>query len=70
MASFGPPFDIDANALSADEAEAAVRALHADLHRHARLYYVEARPEVSDREYDRLYRELEAVRAAFDDIAV
>lgn len=34
------------------------------LNRHARLYYLEDRPEVSDAEYDRLYRELQALEAA------
>ena len=32
--------------------------LRKELERHNRLYYVEARPEISDRDYDRLYREL------------
>jgi DNA ligase (NAD+) len=32
--------------------------LRRELARHNRLYYVEARPEISDRDYDRLYREL------------
>jgi len=37
------------------------------LNRHARLYYVEDRPEVSDAEYDRLYRELQALEEAHPD---
>ncbi len=32
--------------------------LRAELERHNRLYYVDARPELADRDYDRLYREL------------
>lgn len=35
--------------------------LRADLRRHDRLYYVEARPEIGDADYDALYRELEAL---------
>jgi DNA ligase (NAD+) len=34
------------------------------LNRHARLYYQEDRPEVSDAEYDEMYRELEALESA------
>ncbi len=69
MSSSGPPFDIDADALSADEAGATVRALHNDLHRHARLYYVEAAPEISDAEYDRRFRLLQALEERFPDLA-
>ena len=69
MRSFGPPFDIDADALSADEAAEAAHALHADLHRHARLYYVEADPQISDAEYDRRFRLLQAIEARFPDLA-
>ena len=32
--------------------------LRQEIRRHNHLYYVEARPEITDREYDRLYREL------------
>lgn len=39
-------------------AEERVEALRATLRRHERLYYVEARPEISDAEYDELLREL------------
>ncbi len=38
--------------------------------RHNRLYYMEANPEISDAEYDKLYRELEELEAKhpeFDD---
>lgn len=37
--------------------------------RHNRLYYVEARPEISDPEYDRLLRELADLEAAHPELA-
>ncbi len=52
-------------------AEARRRAefLRAELERHNRLYYVEARPEISDREFDRLLRELQELEAAHPELA-
>jgi len=47
------------------EAHSALRRLRAAIRRHDRLYYVEAAPEISDFEYDRLYRELEALEAQY-----
>jgi DNA ligase (NAD+) len=38
--------------------------LRDEIRRHDRLYYVEARPEVGDADYDALYRELEALERA------
>ena len=35
--------------------------LRNEINRHDRLYYVEARPEIGDADYDALYRELEAL---------
>jgi DNA ligase (NAD+) len=51
-------------------AEAAARAafLSAELHRHNRLYYVEARPEISDQQFDVLLRELQDIEAKFPDL--
>jgi DNA ligase (NAD+) len=51
-------------------AEATERAtiLSTELHRHNRLYYVEARPEISDKEFDTLLRELQDIEAAFPDL--
>lgn len=37
--------------------------LRAELRRHDHLYYIEARPEISDREYDALYTELRGIEA-------
>ncbi len=43
------------------EAKERIEALRREIVRHDRLYYVEARPEISDAEYDALYRELLAL---------
>jgi DNA ligase (NAD+) len=40
-----------------------VEELRAEIRRHDRLYYVEAEPEISDREYDRLLEELKSLEA-------
>jgi len=40
-----------------------------EVRRHDRLYYVEARPEISDAAYDRLYRELQDFEKAHPDLA-
>ena len=42
--------------------------LREQIHRHDHLYYVEARPEVSDAEYDGLMRELRALEAELPDL--
>ncbi len=43
-------------------------ALRAELDRHNHLYYVEARPEISDLEFDKLLRELEAIEKEHPDL--
>ena len=50
-----------------DKAQAQQRIieLRNDLERHNRLYYIEARPEIGDREYDRLLKELEMLEEQF-----
>src|SRR5512132_2104181 len=52
------------------ESEAAVRIdeLRQELHRHNYLYYVLNRPEISDAEYDRLYRELATLEEAHPEL--
>lgn len=47
------------------EAKARIEKLRAELDRHARLYYVYDAPEISDRAYDLLYRELEDLERAY-----
>ncbi len=51
-------------------AEAAARAefLCTELHRHNRLYYVDARPVISDQDFDALLRELHGIEAQFPDL--
>ncbi len=52
---------------------AQARARHAELteeiRRHDHLYYVEAKPVISDREYDKLYRDLLDLEREFPDLA-
>lgn len=50
------------------DAEKRAARLREELSRHNRLYYVEARPDISDREYDALYDELKAIEAAHPDL--
>ena len=48
--------------MTKSDAQARVAELSAELDRHNRLYYLEAQPEVSDADYDRLMNELEQMR--------
>ncbi|MBI3630413.1 MAG: NAD-dependent DNA ligase LigA [Candidatus Rokubacteria bacterium] len=50
------------------EAARRVRKLRQEIRRHDRLYYVEARPEISDAEYDALVRELGDLEARYPDL--
>ncbi|MGK0184979.1 MAG: DNA ligase (NAD+) [Verrucomicrobiales bacterium] len=45
-----------------------VKELTAELERHNRLYYTEARPEISDHEYDRRLRELTDLEQEFSEL--
>ncbi len=47
------------------EAELRIAWLSAELNRHLRLYHQEDAPEISDAEYDELFRELSALQAAY-----
>jgi DNA ligase (NAD+) len=51
-------------------AEKRIQALHQELARHARLYYHEDAPEISDAEYDRRFRELEALETEWPELAL
>ena len=52
-----------ADADAGDVAERLER-MRGELRRHSYLYYVESRPEIDDREYDRIFEELQALEAA------
>jgi DNA ligase (NAD+) len=45
-----------------------IEELRVEIRRHERLYYVDAAPEVSDAEYDRLYRDLADLETAYPDL--
>jgi len=49
--------------------ESRIRQLRSELERHNRLYYQHAEPEISDSEYDKLYRELEELEAKHPEFA-
>lgn len=46
-----------------------IRQLRDELARHNRLYYTDAAPEISDADYDRLYRELEVLETKHPEFA-
>lgn len=48
-----------------EKASRRARKLREQLHRHNHLYYVLARPGISDRQYDNLYRELQDIEEAW-----
>src|ERR1700681_1416434 len=50
------------------QAEARIAKLQTAIRHHDYLYYVEERPEVSDAEYDKQYRELVALEEQFPDL--
>src|SRR5438046_4544451 len=50
------------------EAAQRIAELREHIHHHDYLYYVEARPEIADAEYDRLIRELRDLEARFPDL--
>ena len=51
--------------MNRDEAKKRIDFLRAEIERHDRLYYVEARPVIGDRDYDLLYEELLALERAY-----
>ena len=57
-------------ALTRDEAKLRVSALSSELTRHNVLYHTKGNPEVSDWEYDLLFRELTSLEARFPDLAL
>ncbi len=57
-----------ASGMTRADAAQRLTELREQIHHHDFLYYVEARPEVSDAEYDALMRELRALEASFPDL--
>ena len=57
-----------ANNLSRDAAIERIQFLRDSLNRHNHLYYNLAKPEISDREYDALYHELDELEKKFPDL--
>jgi DNA ligase (NAD+) len=51
------------------DADQRIAELREQIRHHDYLYYAEARPEITDAEYDRLMRELAGLEAAFPDLA-
>ena len=54
--------------LSQRSPEGEIAAIRSEIERHNRLYYVEATPEISDLEFDRLLKRLEALEAAHPEL--
>ena len=54
--------------MTRNQATKRIAELRSTIRHHDFLYYVEDRPEVSDEEYDRLYRELVALEEKFPDL--
>ena len=44
--------------------------LRSEINRHNRLYYVDAAPEIGDKEYDRLVKQLEAIESEHPDLII
>ncbi|HOG49375.1 MAG TPA: NAD-dependent DNA ligase LigA [Lentisphaeria bacterium] len=49
-------------------AQERIDVLRAEIRRHDRLYYVDAAPEISDHDYDRLYQELKDLEQAWPEL--
>ncbi len=59
---------MDPLTLDPEEARREMARLRSELHHHGYLYYVEARPAVSDEEYDRLFRRLQELERAYPEL--
>ena len=58
------------DSLNSTAARKEIEKLRSDIERHNRLYYVEAAPEISDREYDALLKRLEEIEAQFPELVM
>src|SRR6185436_8659659 len=56
------------SALTRAQAERRLPILREEIRRHERLYYAQAKPEISDEAYDALERELRDLEAQFPDL--
>jgi DNA ligase (NAD+) len=54
--------------MNRDQADKNIRLLRSEIAIHDRLYYVDAKPEVSDREYDLMMSDLRGLEAKFPDL--
>ncbi|MDD4873127.1 MAG: NAD-dependent DNA ligase LigA, partial [Kiritimatiellae bacterium] len=54
--------------MNKSEAQRRIAFLRSEINRHNLLYYVEASPEISDREYDILYSELKKLETEFPEL--
>lgn len=54
--------------MTKDDAQQRIDDLRRDIWRHNRLYYVDARPEISDRDYDVLMEELQELERDFPEL--
>ena len=54
--------------MNIEQARKRVATLSAELHRHNHLYYVDARPEISDQAFDGLLRELQELEAQYPEL--
>ncbi len=70
MTTTPPSLDLDTplEELDPDHGRALAAVLRADLRRHDHLYHVEARPEISDGEYDRRFTRLKALEARWPEL--
>ncbi len=57
-----------AHHFSREAARKRIEALRTEIRRHDYLYYVKDRPEISDSEYDQLFRELVELETAYPDL--
>ncbi len=62
-----PQTTISSMAAKTDPAER-IENLRREIERHNRLYYIDARPEISDRDYDALLKELEKLESEHPDL--
>ena len=68
MSKLPPDHEHDPDELSTGEVVDEIDRLRAELRHHDYLYHVEARPQLLDEEYDRLFRRLQALEEARPDL--